>query len=267
MKLFVKKYSEKRFFEEVTYLHCSIKVIKLRMFFNVYFFEGTLIDTGPTSMTGDLHSFFKALPIEQVAITHIHEDHCGHAAWLQKEKKAKIFVPEPSIADCRKSVIVPKYREIVWGNREGFEPAPLPSEIFAGKFKFEVIKTPGHIEDHVAFFCKEKGWLFTGDLFVSVKQNLAFISENIAVEMETLKKLLAYDFEYIFCPHSGINKNGKELIKKKYDYFLSLKEKIRDLQLKSFSEEEIEKKLFNRFHPFKLVSKGEWSAKNLIRTI
>ena len=33
-----------------------------------------------------------------------------------------------------------------------------------GKYSFEVLFTPGHAPGHCCFYCKEAGWLFSGDL-------------------------------------------------------------------------------------------------------
>ncbi len=33
-----------------------------------------------------------------------------------------------------------------------------------GKYAFEVLHTPGHAPGHCCFYCKEAGWLFSGDL-------------------------------------------------------------------------------------------------------
>ena len=33
-----------------------------------------------------------------------------------------------------------------------------------GKYEFEVLFTPGHAPGHCCFYCREAGWLFSGDL-------------------------------------------------------------------------------------------------------
>ena len=40
----------------------------------------------------------------------------------------------------------------------------------AGGVRLEVVETPGHSPDHVCFFERARGWLFTGDLFLAERQ-------------------------------------------------------------------------------------------------
>ncbi len=46
---------------------------------------------------------------------------------------------------------------------------PLGNSIRTDRFQFEVIPTPGHDRDHVCLFEPQKGWLFSGDLYVGTR--------------------------------------------------------------------------------------------------
>ena len=52
----------------------------------LYIVDGLLIDTGPSTLPWE-SSDFLIHPIQQVALTHIHEDHAGMAAYLQEKIK------------------------------------------------------------------------------------------------------------------------------------------------------------------------------------
>ena len=61
----------------------------------------TLVDTGPRTPEAKLalesefaRLGFKFSDLQQVILTHTHEDHCGQAAMLQRESGARIFVHE-----------------------------------------------------------------------------------------------------------------------------------------------------------------------------
>lgn len=204
--------------------------------------------------------------IDAVAITHVHEDHTGLAWWLQKEKHVPIYIHKNSIMEAADNSNIPLYRRLVWGNRKGFNALPIPKNLQTRHYTFDVIEAPGHHKDHVALHEKNMGWLFTGDLFVSIRQRVAFKDENIRDTIHTLQKLLTLDFDTIFCSHSGVQKNGKEKLQRKLEYFLSIQEQVRLLKQKGHTITEIDKMLFPRTNLWTIVSRGEWSTLNIVKT-
>ncbi len=68
---------------------------------------------------------------------------------------------------------------------------------------WEVIDTPGHAFDHQSFLNRDTGQLFTGDLFVQVHTKLLLSNESIPTIIESLEKVLTYDFDEVFCQHAG----------------------------------------------------------------
>jgi glyoxylase-like metal-dependent hydrolase (beta-lactamase superfamily II) len=143
----------------------------------------------------------------------------------------------------------------------------MPAFIETGKYRFEVIDTPGHHKDHVAFYEKNMGWIFTGDLYVTRRQAVAFKDENINDEINSIVKILGLDFDTILCGHSGIHKNGKEKLKAKLEFFLGIREQVNGLKRKGLSVEEINKCLFPKKNLWEFVSRGEWSTMNMVRTV
>src|SRR5699024_12139535 len=66
-------------------------------------------------------SFFNQFDIDQVAITHFHEDQTGGAAYLQKERNIPLYVSDIKREYCMKKADYPLYRKFFWGNRKPFE--------------------------------------------------------------------------------------------------------------------------------------------------
>ena len=62
------------------------------------------------------------------------------------------------------------YRRLVWGRPAPVEARPLPPVVDTGAVRLEVVETPGHSPDHVCFYDRSRGWLFTGDLFLGERQ-------------------------------------------------------------------------------------------------
>lgn len=180
---------------------------------HTYHVDGLLIDTGPQSRAELLQDWFKTQPIEQVALTHNHEDHSGNARWIEDNLKVPIYLYEKAHEQAHEDGMYPKYRQIMWGHRRPFNPQPMPDKLETEKYTFEVFDTPGHTIYHNAFYEPSEGWLFTGDLYLSTRQYLFYIEENIRQTILTLEMLAELDFDTIFCAHAGVVENGKERLK------------------------------------------------------
>jgi glyoxylase-like metal-dependent hydrolase (beta-lactamase superfamily II) len=178
-----------------------------------------------------------------------------------------VYLHKDSIDEAASGSSIPLYRRLIWGNRAGFTADPMPQFIETGRYKLDVINSPGHHRNHVIFHEKETGWLFTGDLYVSRRQLVAFKDENINDAIKSIKNILQLDFDTMFCGHSGIHYKGKEKLKGKLDYFLQIQEQVRNLEKSGFTTEEINKKLFPGSNLWTKISRGEWSSLNIIKTV
>jgi glyoxylase-like metal-dependent hydrolase (beta-lactamase superfamily II) len=159
------------------------------------------------------------------------------------------------------------YRRLVWGNRDGFAADPMPQFIETGRYRLDVLESPGHHMNHVVFHEKKMGWIFTGDLYIGRRQLVAFKDENINDAINSIKSILKLDFETLYCGHSGVHHNGKEKLKAKLNYFMGIQEQVRSLEKTGLSHEEIDRKLFPDKKIWARISGGEWSSLKIIKTI
>ncbi|MFD1848786.1 MBL fold metallo-hydrolase [Oceanobacillus bengalensis] len=235
----------------------------------LFLVDGMLIDTGPQSIEKEIISFYKehSNKIQLVALTHSHEDHSGTASWLQENLNTPIYVHTKGIQVCHWKTPYPKYRQVAWGVREEFSPSPLGSKIKSLNAEWEVIYTPGHADDHVALLDKQTGRMFTGDLFVSPKTKVIMDTESIPMIMNSIRKLLTYDFSAIFCSHAGYFKDGKEKLKQKLDHLEYLYGEVEKMYTEGKSIVEINKKLFPKVYPIVEVSSGEWDSLHIVSSI
>ncbi|HOP63276.1 MAG TPA: MBL fold metallo-hydrolase [Spirochaetota bacterium] len=236
---------------------------------NIYLYiaDGVLIDAGSANMLKETKFFLKKEKISCAAITHVHEDHTGAAAWIKDNLKVPVYLKENSIPEAAVKSKIPLYRRLTWGNREGFIADSMPPVIETGHLRLDVIDAPGHHRDHVVFHEKNEGWLFTGDLYVGRKQVVAFKDENINDAIKSLKKLLKLDFDTVFCAHSGVHNKGKEKLKSKLDFFLEIQGKVRELEQSGLTRNEIDKRIYPERNFWSIISRGEWSTLNVIETI
>lgn len=233
----------------------------------VYNVDGLLLDTGPSSREEEFQPWFLSQRIEQIALTHNHEDHSGNARWLQEKLQLPVYLHPDAINCAHEEGTYPQYRVKMWGPRSVYKPEPLPEKLITGKYTFEVLDTPGHTLYHNCFYEPGQGWLFTGDLYLGTRLFVCFYEENMRQTIDTLERLARLDFDTIFCAHAGIIENGKKRLGRKIENLKELQQQVIDLRKKGLTDREIDDKV----NGFKLsitdISCGEWSSYNIIRTI
>ena len=152
--------------------------------------EGSIvIDPGESKQIIDLVKS-NEIDLEGILITHHHYDHTNGIEEILKYKKVEVYGPKNNVNSITKRV---KQNDVF--NLIGL--------------KFEVIETPGHTLDHIAFYClkDEKSILFCGDTLFSGGCGRVF--EGTYSQMyESLKKLskLPEDTQ-IFCGHEYTSSN------------------------------------------------------------
>lgn len=228
--------------------------------------DGLVIDTGPYSMSSDFTQFYQSYFVDQVVLTHSHEDHSGNASWFANQQ-IPIFCHRLGVEICSEDAPYPLYRQKTWGARKAFPAYPLSQKFSSRQLDWEVIETPGHADDHVALFCHNKGIMFTGDLYVQPHTKIAMDTESIPEIIQSIKKLLTYDFEAMFCSHSGYFPNGKDQLRTKLNYLEDLSGKIIQLYLEGKSVLEIKQLFFPKHYQMISISNGEWDTIHIVTSI
>ncbi len=254
-------------YKDVIFSQWEVPILQSKLSVFIYFVDGLLVDTGPRSLGKENKLFFQDHKINQVVLTHIHEDHCGMASWLQENIDAPIFLHKDSIDVAAKKAPLPLYRLRLWGERLPFRAQSMPDEIRTSNHRFQPIDTLGHCANHIVLYEKEKGWLFTGDIFVSIKQHVAFREENLAQTIESLRRLLELDFDTMFCAHSGVIMNGHQQMEEKLEFLLELQEQVRVLEAQGLTPRQIDLKLFPIKHPMTEYSGGEGTSYHMVETL
>lgn len=265
--MFLKKSFQQGEFEGVTFGKGTVEFRGVKLSVYSFSIDGILIDTGSKSLEKQFMPYFKQQDVDKVMITHHHEDHTGCARILQKEMKLPIYMNKLKIEECTKKGNYPLYRKFFWGKRPPFSATPLEKTFQSRHATWEVIETPGHAEDHVALLNKETGQLFTGDLYVHTKIKVALRNESIPTIINSIQKVLRYDFNTVCCCHAGYIREGRKALERKLEYLLELQGNVLKMYDEGISPEQINKKLFPNKFPIALFSRGEWDSIHIINSI
>lgn len=183
----------------------------------------TLIDCGPSGQWQHLKPFFEEQPVRQVLITHYHEDHSGNSCNFNDH-----FNVLPSAHEHTRLMLARGFKlalpsRYFWGGVPQAVTQPIPDKIHLQDGAEVIpIHVPGHSVDMQCYFVPDRGWMFTGDLYIAKVIKFMHIKEDMPQQVEDIRRVLACDFETIFCPHRGVVENGKQAMQDKLDYILDL---------------------------------------------
>ncbi len=238
--------------------------------FIIYRIGETLIDAGPTNQWSTIKRVLKPLTINTLLITHHHEDHSGNANRISKLKKLTPYAPKLGQEKLAKGYPTPLIQKIIWGSPLKVQTQTLPTELVVNEnspsaAKVVAIPTPGHAKDLTCLFLPEQKYLFSGDMYISKSLKYLRADENLTQLIESLRVLIALDFEILFCPHRGIVKEGKQALKEKLENLLNLCRQSQQLMATGLDESQIVNELLGPEDGLAKLSKFNISKGNLIR--
>ena len=185
-----------------------------------FYIDGLLIDTGPPKLGNELLQWLDKKALQQVFITHHHEDHSGNVNLVSSQFDVPIYGSLGCSELVQGKVGTSLPQKLFWGTPVFTDrvTAYNKTALSTAKYNFELIPIPGHAEDQVALFEPNQGWLFSADAFVSSQIKYFMKKESMAQQIESLKKMVALDFDLLLCCHNPITKAGRVLLQQKIDH-------------------------------------------------
>jgi glyoxylase-like metal-dependent hydrolase (beta-lactamase superfamily II) len=255
-------------FEEVTQIKMSREVGGRALYWvAAYLVDGLLIDTGCKYTAEELANFLEGQELKWAVNTHHHEDHIGANHLLKRRFGIEIFAHREAIPLINQIPKLYPYQEMVWGYPEPTEVAPLPDTIETDHLRFDVIETPGHCNGHVVLVEPEKGWCFSGDLFVSESPKVLRPEENVSEYIRSMRKLGELETErlILFTSIGKIVQDGRKALRSCIEYFEDLSRRAQDLERRGLSLAAIRDELLGGESHFAQLTGGHYSSENLIR--
>ncbi|MGH1337771.1 MAG: MBL fold metallo-hydrolase [Aureispira sp.] len=235
-----------------------------------YFVDGLLIDTGPGKLRAQVLDDLLPLPVEQIFLTHHHEDHTGNLAVLhEREPTIPMYAHRTCIKILKDPPKVSLAERLTWGIHTAVQYIQeVGPTLKTFKYEFTPIYTPGHAIDHLALYEPQEGWLFSGDIYVHPYITYFVANECMATQMASLRKLLALDFERLLCSHSQEQQNGKVLLQQKLQFFQTFSGRVLHWQEQGYDAKEIMRKMqLKERWMIKILSGGWLSALNMVKSV
>lgn len=259
--------------------HGSVTVIRMaRALFGrplywtaAYWLDGLLIDTGPACTAGELVRVLEKAPVQQIAITHAHEDHIGGlAAVLARYPDARVYASRQSLPLIENPELIgmQRYRQAVWGKPQAYSGARsldlVEDVIRTPQFTLRAIETPGHSRDHVSYFEPAYRWLFCGDAFIGGR-DVAWAPEfDMFAIVSSLRTLAALRPERLFPGSGTVRRTPLPDLLGKIGDLIQLANQVRKLENEGRSIGEGVEMLFGGEPPLRWWTFGHFSAANLV---
>ena len=177
-----------------------------------YLFDEIMVDTGQPHMEKEVLAMAGSHGVKQVFLTHHHEDHSGNAAAIHKVLGARVSGHALTRDKLTVSYPILPYQKYIWGNPTPVGVNTLPEKINTPLGRMVPVHTPGHSKDHTLYFLPDLGIVFSGDLYLGDRIKFFRSDEEVGIQIASLKKVAALDFDTLLCAHNPRLKNGKDHI-------------------------------------------------------
>ncbi len=184
----------------------------------LYRYRGTLIDSGQSRMRSTVLEWIRTNPVNTILLTHHHEDHSGNAAEIARRYGAEILAHPLTLEKMSGPNRILPYQKWVWGPSSPISGYAFADEIETDGLCLIPIHTPGHSKDHCVFLVPDKGWLFSGDLYLGDRIKYFRSDECIGEQIASIRDVLTFDFDVLLCSHHPRLKNGKRHLKRKLQF-------------------------------------------------
>lgn len=237
-----------------------------------YWVDGLLIDSGPRCAAPELLRILKQVPVEQIVLTHGHEDNIGGLAALAACYPGIPIYASPrtiSLIQDPTSLKLRFYQRFTWGVPEAVQNITsldaIGNELRTAHHSFRTLDTPGHSRDHVSVFEPQYHWLFCGDAFIGGREQSCTEEFDLLTSIGTLHTLLSLRPDRLFPASGNVRRSAQAEISEKIEYFRWLIAEVARLEATGQTVEQSVTALFKEEPSITFWTNGHHSAANLIK--
>ena len=233
-----------------------------------YLIDGILIDTAHPRIRKELLGALKDYTIDQILLTHHHEDHSGNVEAIMELKNIKSYGSKLCCELMQKPAKVEPARWLTWGQHTAADVIPIEHPMIESEhYTFDIIDTPGHAPDQISLYVASEGWLFSGDIYLNDYIKMYMRDEVIGDQILSLRKLLTLEVQKMFCCHQPIMINPSQRLRNKLQYLEDFYGNIIRLYQQGMSANQIMKALGYRDQlGLKIMSLGQLSLTNMVKS-
>lgn len=252
--------------EEVLKIELSKTILSKPIFpINTYYVDGLLIDTGGSSLSREMVSFFKNHPLKKIVNTHYHSDHTGGNHALQSEFGVEILANQKTVEKLENPKLLMYLQKWLYGSPMHSKVLEIPDFIEMENHRFHILNTPGHTSDHISLYEKDEMWIFTGDLVLHGEPREVFVDVNIYDAIDSLRRISKLEIRYLFPGHGEVFKAPSDVLKKKIEFLENMKKRVLELHKNGMGAEEIRDEIFGKERLIAYLSQGKFSALNFVK--
>jgi glyoxylase-like metal-dependent hydrolase (beta-lactamase superfamily II) len=227
--------------------------------------QGVLVDAGGAHTASELEEWVAGRRLDALLLGHHHEDHSGGAG-VVAHRGVPVFGSRGTAARLRRPGRIPEYRARLWGQR-----TPVVVHVPDG-LPLEPIPLPGHSPDQLGYFDRESGWLFSGDLVLRRRQQVAMPGEDPWAMIESTKRVLELAPVALATSHRGLLLEPDAVLREQRDYLLNLAGEIVRLHGSGLTLDAIVRQVFGGEQnlpgsqvTWREASRGEFSTRRWVK--
>jgi glyoxylase-like metal-dependent hydrolase (beta-lactamase superfamily II) len=235
-----------------------------------FLLDDLLVDTAQRHNRENILAVAKQHNVQKIILTHHHEDHSGNVAHLMKELNVDAYAHPKTVAILSDGYKISPLGRLLNGEVERANLKPLlESDIIQTQnYSLKPIYTPGHCIDHYCYYEKDKGFLFSGDLYVADKIKYFAPYESMFTQIESIKKLVALDFDTLFCSHNPKVTGGKQRLQNKLQFFEDFVGKVSSYYHEGKKSKEIFALMnMKENYYYKVLTAGNFTAENMVKSV
>ena len=256
-------------FEEVTMIKMAREVESGPPYWCAAFLvDGLLVDTGCAHTAPELVTFLADKHVDVIVNTHYHEDHVGANRHMQDQRRVPICAHPDSLPLIGSAPKLLPYREMIWGTPESSDGIPVPDTIQTPRLRFRVLHTPGHCRGHVSLVEPDRGWIFSGDAYVTGAPKAARPEEDVGQIVRDMQALVELDCErlVLFNAIGTIVQDGRRALRECSSYLERLTGQVKELARQGLSPTEIRETMFGDETSLVVLTQGDFSIENFVRS-